>query len=38
VRCHSCEEEREAAVSGPAVARAAVPREPRTSRTRSEST
>lgn len=38
VRCHSCEQERETAVSGPAIARAAVPRETRTSRTRSEST
>lgn len=38
VRCHSCEQERETTVSGPAIVRAAVPRETRTSRTRSEST
>ena len=38
VRCHSCEQERETAVSGLAIARPAVPRETRTSRTRSEST
>jgi len=38
VRCHSCEQERETAVSGLAIARPAVPRETRTSKTRSEST
>ena len=38
VRCHSCEQERETAVSGLAIARAAVPRETRTSKTRPEST
>jgi hypothetical protein len=38
VRCHSCEQERETAVSGLAIARVAVPRETRTSKTRSEST
>jgi DnaK suppressor protein len=31
VRCHSCEQERETTVSGLAIARAAVPRETRTS-------
>ena len=36
VRCHSCEQERETKVSGPAVVRAVVPRETRTSKTRSE--
>ena len=38
VRCHSCEQERDTSVSGLAIARAAVPRETRTSKTRSEST
>ena len=38
VRCHSCEQERETAVSGLAIARAAVPRETRTSKMRPEST
>ena len=38
VRCHSCEQERDTSVSGLAIARVAVPRETRTSKTRSEST
>jgi hypothetical protein len=38
VRCHSCEQDRETEVSGLAIARAAVPRETRTSKTRSELT
>ena len=38
VRCHSCEQERETTVSGPAVVRAVAPRETRPSKTRSEST
>ena len=36
VRCHSCEQERESAVSAPAIDRAGVPRESRISSTRSE--